>query len=164
MPIRTIHAPFVHRLFPEATFLFAERHPCDVILSNFMQQYAINEAMIHFTRMASAVEIYDRVMRLWQTARVAMPEMRVHNVRYETLLEHTESVLRGTCDFLGLPWQEGLQDHRSNLGSRTQIQTNSYHQVAEPVYQRSKFRWLNYRNHFEPYMNVLQPHIDRMGY
>ena len=164
MPIRTIHAPFVHRLFPEATFLFAERHPCDVILSNFMQQYAINEAMIHFTRMASAVEIYDRVMRLWQTARVAMPEMRVHNVRYETLLEDTESVLRGTCDFLGLPWQEGLQDHRSNLGSRTQIQTNSYHQVAEPVYQRSKFRWLNYRNHFEPYMNVLQPHIDRMGY
>ena len=164
MPIRTIHAPFVHRLFPEATFLFAERHPCDVILSNFMQQYAINEAMIHFTRMASAVEIYDRVMRLWQTARVAMPEMRVHNVRYETLLEDTESVLRGTCDFLGLSWQEGLQDHRSNLGSRTQIQTNSYHQVAEPVYQRSKFRWLNYRNHFEPYMNVLQPHIDRMGY
>ncbi|WP_297799429.1 sulfotransferase [Arenimonas sp. GDDSR-1] len=164
MPIRTIHAPFVHRLFPEASFLFAERHPCDVVLSNFMQQYAINEAMIHFTHLASSVEIYDRVMRLWQTAQSALPAMRVHAVRYESLLENAEASLRGTCDFLGLPWQEGIQDHRSNLAARTQIQTNSYHQVAEPVYQRSKFRWLNYSSHFEPYMNVLQPHIERMGY
>ncbi|GAB2995901.1 hypothetical protein GCM10010960_12000 [Arenimonas maotaiensis] len=164
MPIRTIHAPFIHRLFPNARFLFAERHPCDVVLSNFMQHYAVNEAMIHFTRMPSAVETYDRVMRLWQLAEGALPGLRVHRVRYESLVGDPDGVLRETCAFLGLPWQEGMSQHRDTVGQRKQIKTNSYHQVAEPLYQRSKYRWLNYRVQFEPYMATLQPHIDRMGY
>lgn len=164
MPIRTIHAAFVHRLFPNARFLFSERHPCDVVLSNFMQQYAINEAMIHFTKLDSTVALYDRIMQLWLLTRQTMPSMRVHNVRYETLLENTEQTLRGTCEFLGLPWQSGIENHQNTLAQRSQINTNSYHQVAQPVYQRSKYRWLNYRTPLQPYMNTLQQHIDRMGY
>jgi tetratricopeptide (TPR) repeat protein len=164
MPIRTVHAAFMHRLFPDAKFIFAERHPCDVVLSNFMQHYAINEAMIHFARFKTAIDMYDSVMRLWVLTEEKLSGLRVQRVRYESLIVDTESVLRDTCVFLDLPWQEGMDRHQDTIAQRTQIKTNSYHQVAEPVYQRSKFRWLNYRNHFEPYMNVLQPHIDRMGY
>lgn len=164
MPIRTVHAAFIHRLFPEARFIFAERHPCDVVLSNFMQHYAINEAMIHFARLKSAVEMYDSVMRLWVLTEEKLPGMRVQRVRYESLIADTEGVLRDACAFLELPWQEGMARHQDTIGQRAQIETNSYHQVAEPVYQRSKFRWLNYRSHFEPYMSLLQPHIERMGY
>lgn len=164
MPIRTIHAPFIHRLFPLARFLFAERHPCDVVLSNFMQHYAINEAMIHFTRMRSAIETYDRVMRLWQLAESVLPDMRVHRVRYESLIENPDGVLQDACIFLGLPWQENMSRHHDTIGQRRQIKTNSYHQVAEPVYQRSKYRWLNYQTQIEPYMAMLEPHIERMGY
>lgn len=164
MPIRTVNAAFIHRLFPEARFIFAERHPCDVVLSNFMQHYAINEAMIHFARLPAAVQMYDAVMGLWVLTEEKLPGLRVQRVRYESLIMDTEGVLRDTCAFLGLPWQEGMSRHQDTIGQRTQIKTNSYHQVAEPVYQRSKFRWLNYRSHFEPYMTILQPHIDRMGY
>lgn len=164
MPIRTIHAAFVHRLFPQAKFLFAERHPCDVVLSNFMQNYAINEAMIHFSRIDSAVDIYDRVMRLWQQTVETLPDMPVHYVRYENLLEDTEGTLRAACAFLGLPWQSAMQEHRETLVQRGSIKTNSYHQVAEPLYQRSKFRWLNYRGHLQPFLPTLQRHIDRMRY
>jgi tetratricopeptide (TPR) repeat protein len=164
MPIRTIHAAFIHRLFPNARFLFAKRHPCDVVLSNFMQQYAINEAMIHFTRLDSAVSVYDRVMRLWQLSMQKLPRLHVHNVRYEALLEKPEQTLRDTCDFLGLPWQSGIENHQNTIAQRQQIKTNSYHQVAQPIYQRSKFRWLNYQTQLKPYMSVLQQHIDRMGY
>jgi len=164
MPIRTVHAAFIHRLFPEARFIFAERHPCDVVLSNFMQHYAINEAMIHFARLKTAVEMYDSVMRLWMLTEEKLPGMRIQRVRYESLIADTEGVLRDACAFLELPWQEGMARHQDTIVQRTQIKTNSYHQVAEPIYQRSKFRWLNYRSHFEPYMGPLQPHIDRMGY
>ena len=164
MPIRTVHAAFIHRLFPEARFIFAERHPCDVVLSNFMQHYAINEAMIHFARLKTAVEMYDSVMRLWMLTEEKLPGMRIQRVRYESLIADTEGVLRDACAFLELPWQEGMARHQDTIVQRTQIKTNSYHQVAEPVYQRSKFRWLNYSSHFEPYMKILQPHIDRMGY
>jgi hypothetical protein len=164
MPIRTMHAAFIHRLFPDAKFIFAERHPCDVILSNFMQHYAINEAMIHFTRLNTAVVMYDSVMRLWTLTEEKLLSMRVRRVRYESLIADTEGVLRDACAFLDLPWQEGMDRHQDTIAQRAQIKTNSYHQVTEPVYQRSKFRWLNYKSHFEPYMKVLQPHIDRMGY
>lgn len=164
MPIRTIHAAFIHRLFPEAKFLFAERHPCDVVLSNFMQNYAINEAMIHFSRIDSAVDVYDRVMHLWQQTIKILPELPVHYVRYENLLEDTEGTLRAACEFLGLPWQSGMQEHRETLVQRGSIKTNSYHQVAQPLYQHSKYRWLNYREQLQPYMNSLQPHIERMKY
>jgi tetratricopeptide (TPR) repeat protein len=164
MPIRTMHAAFIHRLFPDAKFIFAERHPCDVILSNFMQHYAINEAMIHFARLNTAVVMYDSVMRLWTLTEEKLLSMRVRRVRYESLIADTEGVLRDACAFLDLPWQEGMDRHQDTIAQRAQIKTNSYHQVTEPVYQRSKFRWLNYKSHFEPYMKVLQPHIDRMGY
>ena len=164
MPIRTIHAAFIHRLFPKAKFLFVERHPCDVVLSNFMQHYAINEAMIHFTQLASTVGVYDKVMGIWQQCLTVFPELNVHYVRYETLISDTENTLRSTCEFLGLPWQSGLEQHQTSLQNRQQIKTNSYHQVAEPIYQRSKFRWLNYQTQLQPYMEILQPHINRMGY
>ena len=164
MPIRTVNAAFIHRLFPEARFIFAERHPCDVVLSNFMQHYAINEAMIHFARLKTAVDMYDSVMRLWALTEQELPGMHVQRVRYESLITDTAGVLHDVCAFLDLPWQEGMDRHQDTIALRTQIKTNSYHQVAEPVYQRSKFRWLNYRSHFEPYMKILQPHIDRMGY
>jgi tetratricopeptide (TPR) repeat protein len=164
MPIRTIHAPFMHRLFPKAKFLFAERHPCDVVLSNFMQHYAINEAMIHFTQLSGTAGVYDRVMRIWQQSLATFPELSVHYVRYENLIDDTEGTLRGICGFLGLPWQSGLEMHQDSMQRRPQIKTNSYHQVAEPVYQRSKYRWLNYQPQLQPFMPVLAPHIERMGY
>jgi tetratricopeptide (TPR) repeat protein len=164
MPIRTIHAAFIHRLFPKAKFLFAERHPCDVVLSNFMQNYAINEAMIHFSSIETTVDVYDRVMQLWQQTIKSLPDLSVHYVRYENLLEDTENTLREACRFLNLPWQSGLQDHRDTLAQRKVIKTNSYHQVAEPLYNRSKYRWINYRNHIEFLLPKLKPHIDRMAY
>lgn len=164
MPIRTIHAAFIHRLFPKAKFLFAERHPCDVVLSNFMQNYAINEAMIHFSSIDTTVDIYDRVMQLWQQTIKSLPDLCVHYVRYENLLDDTENTLRDACTFLNLPWQIGLQDHRDTLAQRKVIKTNSYHQVAEPLYKRSKYRWINYRSHFELLLPKLKPHIDRMAY
>jgi hypothetical protein len=120
--------------------------------------------MIHFARLPAAVHMYDAVMGLWVLTEEKLPGLRVQRVRYESLIMDTEGVLRDTCTFLGLTWQEGMSRHQDTIGQRTQIKTNSYHQVAEPVYQRSKFRWLNYRSHFEPYMTILQPHIDRMGY
>ncbi len=164
MPIRTIHAPFMHRLFPKAKFIFVERHPCDVVLSNFMQHYAINEAMIHFTQLASTVDVYNKVMHIWQQCLAVCPDIQVQYVRYETLISDTENTLRNTCDFLDIAWQSGLEQHQTSVENRKQIKTNSYHQVAEPIYQRSKYRWLNYQAELQPLMATLAAHIERMGY
>lgn len=163
MPIRTVHAACMHRLFPRAKFLFALRHPCDVILSNYMQNFAANEAFVHFNTLAESTRVYERVMRIWKTSSDLMP-IPVHFVRYEQLVSDTERTLQEVCRFLDLPWIESMSAHQNTLKDRGRIKTNSYHQVAEPVYLRSMNRWQHYRPQFEPHLAKIKPYADYFSY
>ena len=163
MPIRTVHAAFIQRLFPRARLLFSLRHPCDVVLSNYMQQYAANEVFVHFYTFAESVRIYDRVMRIWESTLAALPARSAY-LRYEDLIDDPQRTLRETCDFLGLPWREDLVEHRKSLQARERIATNSYHQVAEPIYTRAVGRWERYRDALAPYLPTLRPHAEYFGY
>jgi tetratricopeptide (TPR) repeat protein len=163
LPIRTIHLPFFLRLYPKAKVLFSLRHPCDVVLSNFMQHYAINEAMISFVTLESSVQTYARVLALWERSE-ALLKPDVHYVRYEELIEDTPGILRGVCDFLGLAWQEDLHDNTAAVNRRGRIKTNSYAQVSEPIYKRAVGRWARYRKQLDPLLPLLQPQASRLGY
>lgn len=163
MPIRTVHAACIHRLFPRAKFLFASRHPCDVILSNYMQNFAANEAFVHFNSVAECSRIYERVMRIWKTTSELMP-IPTHIVRYEKLVTDTKRTLQEVCRFLDLPWIDSIGAHQETLKGRGRIKTNSYHQVAEPVYQRSVNRWQYYRPQLEPYFSKIKPYADYFSY
>lgn len=163
MPIRTVHAAFIQRLFPKARFLFALRHPCDVVLSNYMQQYAANEVFVHFYTLSESVRTYDRVMKIWEDTLARLP-LRHAYVRYEELIADPDRVLRETCTFLDLPWSEDLAAHQTNLKDRQRIATNSYGQVAEPIYTRAVNRWLVYREALTEFLPVLRPHAEYFGY
>ena len=163
MPIRSVHAAFVQRLFPRARLLFSLRHPCDVVLSNYMQQYAANEVFVHFYTLAESVRIYDRTMRIWETTLATLP-LRTAYLCYEDLIHDPKRTLRETCDFLGLSWREDLVEHRKHLQARQRIATNSYHQVAEPIYTRSIGRWQGYRDALAPFLPTLRPHVEYFGY
>jgi tetratricopeptide (TPR) repeat protein len=163
MPIRTVHAACIHRLFPRAKFLFALRHPCDVILSNYMQNFAANEVFVHFNTLTESTRMYERVMRIWKTTHQIMP-IPVHFVRYEQLVSDTERTLQDVCRFLELPWMASMSSHQDTLKERGRIKTNSYHQVAEPVYQRSINRWHNYRPQFEAHLDRIKPYADYFSY
>jgi tetratricopeptide (TPR) repeat protein len=163
MPIRTMHAAVMHRLFPHAKFLFALRHPCDVILSNFMQNFPANETFIHFSSLAESSRVYERIMRIWKTSSDLMP-ISVHFVRYEQLVTDTQRSLQEVCRFLNLPWAENMCAHQNTLKTRGLIKTYSYHQVREPVYQRSINRWQNYRTQFAPHLAKIKPYADYFSY
>ncbi len=47
---------------------------------------------------------------------------------------------------------------------RDWIRTPSYHQASQPVYTRAVDRWKRYSDRLEPFMSILQPHIDKYGY
>lgn len=65
-PLNIVHVPLIHRLFPNAKFILALRHPCDVCLSCYMQEFELNDAMVNLLALDSTVALYDQVMRLWQ--------------------------------------------------------------------------------------------------
>src|SRR5690606_30036440 len=85
MPLDIAHAGLAHRVFPEARFIFASRHPADCVLSCFMQDFVPNASMINFLTLEGSANLYDRVMVLWEKYRALLP-LRVQEVRYERLV------------------------------------------------------------------------------
>jgi len=161
--LRCIHVGLIQRLFPDARMLFVLRHPGDVVLSNFMQQYAPNDAFVHFDTLASSARIYARVLSLWRASQPCL-QLRREIMRYEVLVADTAGELARICEFLGIAPNAAMLDREARGATRERVRTNSYQQVAEPIYQRSSGRWQRYRRWLEPQFALLQPHAEALGY
>lgn len=162
MPLSTVWAHLIWRIFPDAKFILAIRHPCDVCLSCFMQNFAINEAMVTFNTMEDTVALYARVMSMWQDYVSALP-LNYHRVRYEDLVANFENEARALLEFLGVEWHERVKNFNEHAKNRA-INTPSYHQVTQPIYQHARFRWTRYAAQLAPVMGTLAPFIEYFGY
>lgn len=162
-PLFLSKAVLIQRLFPNARFILALRHPCDVLLSCFMSNFRLNDAMSNFLRLEDAAEFYDLTFQHWERARTLFP-LNVHTIVYERLVEDVEAEVRPLFDFLGLDWREEALDHRATAKARGLITTASYSQVVEPIYKRAAGRWESYRRHLEPVLPVLRPWAEKFGY
>jgi hypothetical protein len=90
--------------------------------------------------------------------------MQVHRVRYEDLTSDLEGAVRPLLDFLGLAWDERMREFTKTASTRERIATPSYHQVAQPIYQRARYRWTRYGSRLDPVAARLAPYISRFGY
>lgn len=87
------------------------RHPCDVVLSCYMQNFKPTEAMSSFLDLTNASRTYDRIFGYWEQCQSVLP-LDVHMLRYEAMVEDVESELRPLFDFLGLDWDPSVLDHQ----------------------------------------------------
>lgn len=163
LPLNLVGAPLIHRIFPDARFIFAQRHPCDAVLSCFMQDFQVNEAMASFLDLGDAAGLYDGVMGLWDRCTRVFP-LSVHNVRYEGIVEKVEPEMRSLLTFLDLPWDDRILDHQETAAGRGRILAPSYDQVTEGIYSGASGRWERYRHSIEGILPVLQPWAESMGY
>jgi tetratricopeptide (TPR) repeat protein len=158
-PLDMAKAPLIQAMFPGVPFIFALRHPCDVVLSGFMQSFGL----VNFSTIEAAADYYDALMSIWTAARETLG-LNVHTVVYEELVGDPEAVLRPLIAFLGLEWDDRLLDHRRTARNRGAIITPSYDQVTEPVTTRASGRWKRYRKQLEPVLPILLPWAERLGY
>jgi hypothetical protein len=163
MPLNMLAVPLIRALFPGARFVFAQRHPCDCVLSGFMQSFVASEPMSSFLTIEGAADFYDAAMRLWTGSIEAMP-IDSHTIIYEELVEDPEAVLKPLVQLLGLEWEDRLLDHRGSARSRGAIVTPSYDQVTKPLSTRPVGRWTRYREQLGPVLPVLLPWAERLGY
>ena len=163
LPFNLTKASLIHRVFPHARFIFAVRHPCDAVLSCFMQDFHVNDAMANFFTLKDTVALYVRTMELWDLYQRDLG-LSVHRIRYEDLVDDLETQTRSLCDFLGLAWQAQLQQFSTKALDRGKINTPSYEQVSKPIYREARYRWERYRKYLEPFLPALQPYIERFGY
>lgn len=163
MPLSLVHSGLIHRIFPEAKFIFAIRHPADCVLSCFMQDFVPNGAMVNFLTLEGSARFYDRIITLWQQYRETLP-LRVHEVRYENLVTDLRAEVEPVLDFLGLEWNEAVSDPAAHALQRGTIRTPSYSQVTQPIYSSSNERWRRYEEQIKPVLPILAPHAERLGY
>lgn len=162
-PLRMIHAVFLRRLFPGARLLLAVRHPADVVLSNFMQNFEPGEALVHCDTLASTVALYDQVMQVWQ-AQVPLVGNKLTQVRYEDLVADPEKQLMAICLALDIVFDPVMLERDQRVRAAGRVRTSSYQQVHEKIYRRAAGRWERYRDHLAPFLPALAPHVDYFGY
>ncbi|MDP6675306.1 MAG: sulfotransferase, partial [Gammaproteobacteria bacterium] len=162
LPLNIIHVPLIKILFPEARFILSLRHPADVCLSCFQQDFILNDDMAHFTDLEGCFMRYRDVMGLFETVRAGL-ELAVWTVRYEDLVADLSGTVEDLCVFLGIEPDQRYRDFHAINKDRL-VATPSRSQVARPIYKSAQNRWINYRAVISPFLGIVQECLDRYRY
>ncbi len=149
MPYNFLHIWLIKAMFPDSAIVHCQRHPLDVILSNYFQLYGSDVGFAY--NLESLIQYYLRYHRLmiqWK----AMFGDEIYNVVYEDLVSDVENQTRQLIDAVTLPWEDNCLDQKR---SDTVVRTASIWQVRQGIYTRSKERWKNYQAHLQPCIAIL---------
>ena len=163
LPLNIFHVPWINILYPQAKFIFALRHPMDVILSCWMQNFKLNPSMVNMVDLDQTVEFYCLAMSTFKVARERY-RLCVHEIKYEDLITDMKKETSALLEFLNLKWEPELENYRATAIQRGQINTPSYSQVVQPLYEKSKYRWLNYEKFLNKYLPDVEQWINHFGY
>jgi tetratricopeptide (TPR) repeat protein len=158
MPLNETHLGLIALLFPASPLIHVIRHPLDVMVSAISNHFT--HGFFCATALETAATHYVRIMDLVMHYRAEMA-LRYLPVRYEAMVEQQAETVRSVLDFVGVPFDENCLNFHEN---RRYARTASYAQVTEPLYDRSLYRYRNYRQHLEPVIPILRPTIERLGY
>ena len=85
-PLNIMRLPLIARLFPQSPIILALRHPCDVVLSNYMQTFRSPAYVALTATIESTARGYADTFAFWlDQAAVLAP--RVLELRYEDVVE-----------------------------------------------------------------------------
>lgn len=154
MPTNFMHLQFIALMFPKAKVIHCCRHPLDISISIFSQNFSTpHPYMCNLKNLASFFKVYVRQMKLMKEN---LP-LDIHDISYEQLLDSPEEKVKGLINFLGLDWEDNCMNFYKN---KKHVVTASYAQVRQPLYQTSRQRWKNYESHIKPLINDLSDIIE----
>jgi len=162
-PLNMLRLPVIKRLFPNAPIILAIRHPCDVVLSCFMQHFRAPHFVMLCSDLQSLTDGYGRSFDFWYQ-QSAMLAPNVLEVRYESFVADFERGVREIAEFLRLPWHDGMLAPADHARAKGYISTPSYSQVVQPVNQKAVGRWRAYERHLAPVIPRLQTYLHRWDY
>jgi hypothetical protein len=155
--------PMIHRLFPAAKIILALRHPCDVILSCYMQNFRSTALVTACASLEQLTTAYVMAMEHWlHHVEVFRPQVLVS--RYEDLVTDFPRQTRMIARFLEVAEDAPLREFDVHARNKGYIGTPSYTQVIQPVNRAGLNRWGRYRREFEPLLPVLGPMLQHWGY
>lgn len=162
-PLNLLHLPLIVRMFPKAPIILALRHPCDVILSCYMQNFRSPGFQVLCSSLERLARGYVNAMRFW-VHHEALLKPHVLRLRYEDLLDDFEPMVRRIGDFIGVEDATPLLRFHEHAQQKGFISTPSYSQVTQPPNKRAVGRWKRYADAFEPLRSTLAEVMELWGY
>ncbi len=128
-------------LFPHARVVVCTRDLRDLCLSNYFTLFTdgnpFSRDLADCARRARAL---DRLLAHWR----AVAPLRLHELRYESLIAMPEAEIRALIGFLGLDWEPACLDfHRTERP----ITTAPVWEPRQPLHDRGIGRWRAYARH-----------------
>ena len=162
-PLNLLRLPVIRRLFPNAPVIMAIRHPCDVLMSCYMQQFRAPDFALLCRDLPTLALGYRRAFEFWYT-QTAILQPNSREIRYEQFVAAFEPEVRALAQFLQVEWRDQMLDSAGHAQRKGFISTPSYSQVVQPVNTRSIGRWHRHERHFAPVLPALAPLLARWGY
>jgi hypothetical protein len=162
-PLTMLRLPLLKRIFPNSRIVFVVRHPCDVLLSCYMQHFNAPAFTVLCSSMDRLARGYARAMEFWFD-QVEVLKPSVHEWCYEEALEDFDTQVARLGTYLQLDDTAPLKEFSIHARAKGYISTPSYAQVIKPLYRTSRGRWRKYREFFEPVLPTLAPVLEHWGY
>jgi hypothetical protein len=162
-PLNMLCLPLIVRLFPAARIILCIRHPCDVVLSCYMQAFRSPAFMVMCSSLPKLARGYaDAFGQCCAHLEVFKP----HTLewRYEAVVDTFENEVARLGRFLEVADATPMAGFAEHARHKRFISTPSYAEVVRPVNRAAVGRWLAYREQFEPVLPILRPWLDRFGY
>jgi hypothetical protein len=149
MPTNFRWLGLINVLFPDARIIHIQRNPLDTCLSCYFKDFSgVHTYAYSLENLGAYYRDYTRLMAHWRGV-LTLPMLEI---KYEELVNDTESVSKAMLAFCGLEWDERvLHFHKSDR----LVTTASYDQVRKPIYKSALGRWQAYRPYLEPLCRAL---------
>ncbi len=162
-PLNMLCLPMIMRLFPQARIILCLRHPCDVLLSCYMQPFRSPAFMVLCSSLRRLAQGYVQAFEQWQE-HVEVFTPRLLQWRYESVVGQFEESVAALGEFLGIEDASPMARFCEHARGKRFISTPSYAQVIQGINSKAVGRWHAYRDRFEPVLPLLRPVMQRLGY
>ena len=162
-PLNMLCLPMIMRLFPQAHIILCLRHPCDVLLSCYMQPFRSPAFMVLCSSLQRLAHGYVHAFEHWYR-HVEVFAPRVLEWRYESVVDRFDEHVTRLGQFLEVADASPMARFAEHARSKRFISTPSYAQVTQGINPKAVNRWHAYREQFEPVLPLLRPLIERLGY
>lgn len=159
-PLKSVKLPVMAKLFPNARVMLLLRDPRDIVLSCFRINFAANPATYEYCSLEGIARHYDAVMRLVTLSMERLP-VNVQIVRYADLVTDFDTVTKGMCAFLGVPWSASMREFDRTARARN-VGTASVAQVRKGLFNGTG-QWRRYERQLESVLPILAPWLEKFG-
>ena len=162
-PLNLLCLPMLKRLFPNAKIVLALRHPCDVMLSCYQQNFRSPAFALMCSTLERLAGGYRTAMDFWiEQSRLLRPDAL--ELRYEDLVTDFATQTQRLAQFLELGDAKSMHRFHEHASAKGFISTPSYSAVVRPPDASRIARWQRYRPWFEPLLPELAPVLQHWGY